>query len=170
VLRWCDLRRTASLQKTNSRRRHCHHSALQGLVTWSVVGTDFGPVVANVGAVVGAAIVVSGTATGYAPAAAVSAVAVVLPPQGSEPLLLGVCVDVCADDEADDVEEGHPCGLGEELLGKGQRDGRDDPADLHDGPEAGLDGGTDLVERTGARDERHGDEVHAVLDGRDLGC
>jgi hypothetical protein len=143
----------------------------RGLVAWSVVGTaHLGPAVAHVGAVVGAAIVVTGAASSYASAAAVAAVAIVLSPQRREPLLLGVCVDVCADDEADDVEEGHPCGLGEELLGKGQRDGRDDPADLHDGPEAGLDGGFYLVECTGAGDERHGDEVHAVLDGGDLGC
>jgi hypothetical protein len=160
VFRWCDFQWTASLPSL----------CPQGLVTWSVVGTDLGPVVAHVGAVVGTAIVVSGTAASYAPAAAVSAVAVVLSPESSEPLLLGVCVDVCADDEADDVEEGHPCRLGEELLGERQRDGRDDPADLHDGPEAGLDGGADLVKCPGACDEGHGDEVHAVLDGRDLGC
>ena len=77
-------------------------------------------------------------------------------------------VDVGTDDETDNVEEGYPSRLGQELLGKGQRDGRDDPADLHDGPEAGLDGRLDLVESTGARDKGHGDEVDAVLDGRNL--
>jgi len=77
-------------------------------------------------------------------------------------------VDVGADDEADDVEEGHPSRLGQELLGKGQGDGRDDPADLHDRPEAGLDGRLDLVESTGAGNQGHGHEVDAVLDGRNL--
>jgi hypothetical protein len=141
----------------------------RGLVTWPVVWAH---VRAHIGAHVrtdiGAAVVVSGAATDLAPSAAVPAVAVVLSPQSSEPLLLGVCVDVCTDDESDDVEEGHPCGLGEELLGKGQRDGGDDPADFHDRPEASLDSRADLVERTGACDERHGDEVYAVLDGGDL--
>lgn len=78
-------------------------------------------------------------------------------------------VDVGADDETDDVEEGHPGGLGEELLGECQRDGGDDPADLHDRPEAGLDRGLDLVEGARTGDKGHGDEVDAVLDGRDLG-
>src|SRR5690242_16086350 len=116
-----------------------------------------------------AAVLVAGPAADLAPAAATAAaVAVVLAPQGGEPLLLGVRVDVCADDEADDVEKGHPRGLGQELLRKGQRDGRHDPADLHDGHEARLDRGADLVECAGARDERHRRQVHAVLDGRDL--
>lgn len=34
-------------------------------------------------------------------------------------LLFGVGVDIGADEETDDVEEGHPGVLGEELLGKG---------------------------------------------------
>jgi hypothetical protein len=102
-----------------------------------------------------------------APAAA-AAVAVVLSSQSSEPLLLGVCVDVCADNEADNVEEWDPGDLWEELLGKRQRDGGNDPADLHDGPETSLDSSADLVEGTGACNERHGDEVDAVLDGGDL--
>ncbi len=80
-----------------------------------------------------------------------------LSPEGSEPLLLGVCVDVGADDEADDVEEGHPGALWEELLGKGKRDGRDDPADLHDGPEACPDSRPDLVECPGTCNQGHGD-------------
>jgi len=77
-------------------------------------------------------------------------------------------VDVCADDETDNVEEGHPGGLRQELLSECQRDGRDDPADLHDRPETSLDRRLDLVEGTSACDEGHGDEVHTVLDGRDL--
>lgn len=136
------------------------------LVTRGVAGVTGVTGVADVADV--AAVLVAGPAAHLAPAAA-AAVAVVLSPQGGEPLLLGVCVDVGADDEADDVEEGHPGGLGQELLGKGQRDGRDDPADLHDGHEAGLDGCADLVECAGAGDEGHGGQVDAVLDGRDLG-
>lgn len=77
-------------------------------------------------------------------------------------------IDVCTDDETNNVEEGHPGGFREELLGKGQRDGRDNPADLHDGPEACLDGGPHLVESARAGNEGHGDEVDAVLDGRNL--
>jgi hypothetical protein len=92
----------------------------------------------------------------------------VLSPESREPLLLSVRVDVCADDEADDVEEGDPGGFWEKLLGEGERDGRHDPADFHDGPEAGFNGGAHLVEGAGAGDEGHGDEVDAVLDGGDL--
>jgi hypothetical protein len=97
-----------------------------------------------------------------------SSLAVVLPPQGCEPLLLGVRVDVCANDERDNVEERHPRLLWEELLGKREADGRRDPADLHDGPEAGLDCCSNLVEGARAGDDGHGDEVNAVLDRRDL--
>lgn len=89
--------------------------------------------------------------------------------QRGEALLLGDGVDVGADDERDQVEEGHPRGLGQELLRKGEADGTDDPADAHDLPEADADGGADLVEGAGAGDEGHGDEVDAVLDGGDLG-
>jgi hypothetical protein len=121
-----------------------------------------------IGAVIWTTIIVTWSSANLTPAAA-TAVAVVLSPQSSEPLLLGVRVDVCADDEANDVEKGHPGGLGQELLGKSQRDGGDDPADLHDGPETSLDGCADLVECTGAGNEGHRDEVDAVLDGGDLG-
>jgi hypothetical protein len=93
----------------------------------------------------------------------------VLSPERCKPLLLGVRVDVCADDEADDIEEGDPGRLWQELLGERERDGRNDPADLHDGPEACFDGGANLVEGACAGDEGHGDEVYAVLDGGDLG-
>jgi hypothetical protein len=54
------------------------------------------------------------------------------------------------------------------LLGKRQRNGRDDPADLHDRHKASLDGGLDLVISASARNQGHGDQVHGVLDGRDL--
>ena len=54
--------------------------------------------------------------------------------------------------------------VGEELLSKGQADGRGDPANLHDLPEPDTDGGLDLVEGLGTGDKGHGDEVDAVLD------
>lgn len=65
-------------------------------------------------------------------------------------------IDVRPDDEADEVEEGHPRLMRQESLreGEGQR-GRD-PGDFHDRHEAGADGGADLVEGTGARDDGHG--------------
>ena len=47
-------------------------------------------------------------------------VATHLPSKRRQTLLLGVSVDVDADDEGDDVEERHPCLLGQELLGKGK--------------------------------------------------
>ena len=58
--------------------------------------------------------------------------------------------------------------LRQELLGKGQRQGRDDPADFHDGHEAGSDGRSDLVEGPGARDDGDGGEIDGILDGCDL--
>jgi hypothetical protein len=97
-----------------------------------------------------------------------AAVAVVLSPQRCEPLLLGVCVDVCADYETDYVEEGHPRVLGQELLGEGQRDWRNNPAHLHDWHEASLDGSPHLVEGACAGNHGHGHEVYRVLNGRDL--
>ena len=88
--------------------------------------------------------------------------------QSFKALLLRVRVDVCSDDEANDVEEGHPGVLGKELLRKGKRQRRHNPADLHNGKEASLDGRLDLVERTCASDNGHTGEVDGVLDGRDL--
>lgn len=92
----------------------------------------------------------------------------ILPPQSLQPLLLGVRVDIRADDEAEEVEERHPGFVGEEGLGEGQGDGRRDPGDLHDGHEAGADGGADLVESAGAGDDGHGGQVDYVLDWGDL--
>lgn len=88
--------------------------------------------------------------------------------QSCETLLLGDCVDVCANDKTDNVEEGNPQLVGEELLGKGQADGGGDPRNLHDLPEADLDGGADLVEGAGSSNQGHGNEVNAVLDGSNL--
>lgn len=97
-----------------------------------------------------------------------TAVTVVLLSQGSKPLLLGMRVDVGANEETDDVEEWHPSAFGKELLRERKRDWGDNPADLHDGPEAGLDSRLDLVECAGSCDQSHGGQVDAVLDGGDL--
>ena len=103
-------------------------------------------------------------------AAVTTVMVVILPPQGRQSLLLRVGVDVRADDEGDDVEEGDPHLLGQELLREGEGDRRRDPRDLHDGPEAGADSGPDLVKSLRAGDDGHRDEVDGVLDRRDLGC
>jgi len=149
-------------------------SSLRRLVAWAVVwahvrtnfGTDIRADIRAAVTHVRTTIVIARPPADMPPAAAVS---IVLSPKGSEPLFLGMGVDVCADDEANNVEEGHPCVLGQELLGKGQRYGRNNPADLHDGPEACLDRSLDLVECAGASNECHGGQVDAVLDRRDLG-
>lgn len=113
--------------------------------------------------------VVLRTAANGRPGGGATTITKVLLAQGGEALFLGDGVDVGADDEGHEVEEGHPGLLGQELLGEGQADGRRDPAHAHHFPEAGPDGGLDLVEVLGTGDERHGDQVDAVLDGRDLG-
>ena len=100
-------------------------------------------------------------------ASVATAVAEVLLAQGSEPLLLGHGVDVRADDEGDDVEEGDPRGLGQELLGEGEAQGRGDPGDLHDLHEADADCGADLMVGASARNEGHGHQVDGVLDRGD---
>lgn len=100
--------------------------------------------------------------------ASITAVAKVLLAESCEALLLGDGVDVGTDDEGDEVEEGNPELVGEELLGKGQADGGGDPGDAHHLPEADLDGSANLVVSAGAGDEGHGDEVDAVLDGGNL--
>lgn len=91
-----------------------------------------------------------------------------LPAEGREPLLLGDGVDVGADDEGDEVEEGDPEVVGEELLREGKADRRRDPADLHDPPESHADRSLHLVERLRTGDQSHGNQVHAVLDRREL--
>jgi len=84
-------------------------------------------------------------------------------------LLLGVSVDISADDEADHIEEGHPGVLRQELLREGESDRRSAPADLHDRHETGLDSGTNLVNRAGTRNDGQRREIDYVLDGGDLG-
>lgn len=49
-----------------------------------------------------------------------SAAVLVLPSQSLQPLLLGMCIDVCADDEPYGVEERYPNFVGKEGLRKGQ--------------------------------------------------
>lgn len=76
-------------------------------------------------------------------------------PQSLETLLLGLGVDVGADEETDDVEEGNPGLLGQELLREGERDGGGHPGYLHDGHEAGLPGRVDRVDVARAVDDGH---------------
>ena len=64
--------------------------------------------------------------------ASTSGVAIVLLSQSCEALLLGVGVDVCTNYKGNDVEEGYPGLLGQELLGEGKSQRRGAPADLHD--------------------------------------
>lgn len=91
-----------------------------------------------------------------------------LPPQRLKPLLLRLRVDPGANDKGNDIEEWHPSVLRQELLGKGQCQGRDDPTDFHDWHEAGSDRRSDLVEGPSAGNDGHGSEVDCVLDGCDL--
>lgn len=91
-----------------------------------------------------------------------------LPPQSLKPLLLCLGIDPGANDKGNDVEERHPGMLRQEFLGERQGQGRDDPADLHDGHEACSDGRSDLVEGPGAGDDGHGGEVDCILDRSDL--
>lgn len=90
-------------------------------------------------------------------------------PESFQALLLGVGVDVGSNEESDNVEEGHPGVLGEELLSEGQAQGRGDPADLHDGHESSLNGRANLVDGARTGDNSHRGQVDAVLDGGDLG-
>ena len=78
-------------------------------------------------------------------------------------------VDVGSNEESNNVEEGHPGVLREELLSEGQAQGRGDPADLHNGHEASLNGSANLVDGARTGDNGHGGEVDAVLNGGDLG-
>lgn len=89
--------------------------------------------------------------------------------QSSKSLLLGVGVDISADEEGNGVEEWNPGMLREEFLSKGQGERGGDPANFHDGPEAGTDGGTDLMPRSSAGDHSHGCQIDRVLDGSNLG-
>jgi hypothetical protein len=79
-------------------------------------------------------------------------------------LLLGGRVDIGTNHKSNDVEEGDPGLLREELLSKCKRNWRGDPADLHDWHEASLPSCVDLVESTCTGNDGHRDQVHGVLD------
>lgn len=79
-----------------------------------------------------------------------------------------MCIDVCANDESNDVEEWYPGLLRQELLSKCKRDGRGGPRNLHDGKETGANGGADLVEGASTSDNGHGGQVDGVLNGCNL--
>lgn len=87
-----------------------------------------------------------------------------LSPECSKSLLLGVRVNVRADDESNNVEEWNPCLLWQEFLRKCKAEGRRDPANLHYWPEASLDSCSDLVEGASTGDDGHEDEINRVLD------
>lgn len=76
--------------------------------------------------------------------------------QGCKTLLLGHRVDIRAENERDKIEERHPGVFRQEFLREGQADGRCDPADLHDLPEAHADSCSHLVVCPGTGDEGHG--------------
>lgn len=97
-----------------------------------------------------------------------AAAAEVLLSESRKPLLLGDSVDVGADNECDEVEEGNPEVVGEELLRESKADGRGNPANLHDLPESHTNSGLDLVKGLRASNQGHGNEVNAVLDRRNL--
>ena len=92
-----------------------------------------------------------------------------LPPQRREPLLLGVRVDISANDKRHNVKERNPSLLWEELLRKRKADWRSDPADLHYWPESGTNGRPDLMEGACTSNDGHENQIHRVLDWRDLG-
>jgi len=76
-----------------------------------------------------------------------------------EALLLRGCVDICSNQERDDIEEWNPGVLGQELLREGKTERGGDPADLHDRQETGLPGRMDLVDGLCAGNESHEDQV-----------
>ncbi|KAB8360594.1 hypothetical protein FH972_024332 [Carpinus fangiana] len=73
-----------------------------------------------------------------------------------------------ADDKGNGVEERHPRLLRQELLRKSQRQGRCDPADLHDRHEAGSHRRADLVEGARAGDDCHEDQIGLQVSARAL--
>src|ERR1700748_2537704 len=84
-----------------------------------------------------------------------TAITIVFSPQSSKSLLLGVRVDIGANDEGDKIEEWNPRFLWKECLSEGQTNGRSNPANPHNGPEASSNGSPDLMEGTSASDHRH---------------
>jgi hypothetical protein len=111
--------------------------------------------------IIGSWVVVIGSSRSRGSAtASTSTLSVVLSPERSKSLLLGVRVDVCADDESNNIEEWNPCLLWQEFLRKCKAEGRRDPADLHYWPEASLDSCSDLVEGASTGDDGHEDEIN----------
>lgn len=84
--------------------------------------------------------------------------------QSFQSLLLGVRVDVGADNETDDVEEWYPGLLGQKLLCECKAQGRSNPADFHHSPKASSNRSANLVECARSRDNGHGGKVDHVLD------
>lgn len=89
-------------------------------------------------------------------------------PQSLETLLLGLGVDVGADEETDNVEERNPGLLGEELLRECERDGGGNPGHLHDWHESSLPCRVDSADVARTVDDGHGGKVDTVLDWRNL--
>lgn len=92
----------------------------------------------------------------------------ILPPESLQSLLLGMCIDVSTNHEADEVEEWYPNLIRQECLGKGKRKWRCDPGDFHDGHETCTHSSADLMESACACDDGHGGQVDYVLDRGDL--
>lgn len=113
--------------------------------------------------------VVIGAAWAHVASVGSAVVTEVLLAESCKALLLGNRVDVCADDEGHDVEEGDPELIREELLGESQADRGSDPRNTHHLPEANLDGGANLVVGASTGNESHGDQVDAVLNRSNLG-
>jgi hypothetical protein len=72
-----------------------------------------------------------------------------------ETLLLCDRIDICTNEERDDVEEWNPCMLGKELLREGEGQWRRDPADLHDRHETSFPGRVNLVDVPSTGDDGH---------------
>ena len=75
--------------------------------------------------------------------------------ESGKTLLLGNRVHIGTNEECDNVEEGNPGVLRKELLCKGQRQWRRDPADLHDRHETCFPSRMDLVESLSAGNNGH---------------
>jgi hypothetical protein len=89
-------------------------------------------------------------------------------PQSCKPLLLGVSVDVRADDEGNDVEKGYPSLLREEFLGKGECKRRRDPADFHNRHETSSNSRANLMPGSSSSDHRHRSKIDGILNRSNL--
>lgn len=75
--------------------------------------------------------------------------------QSGQSLLLGMRVDVGADDECHKIEERHPHVFRQELLCECEGNGGRDPADLHDWHEPCTNGGANLVKSPCTSNDSH---------------